>query len=150
MPEVLIEPAGEADTTAIYEFLQKSGLPVDGLRSHLATTLVARREGCIVGTVALEVYPDGGLLRSVAVDASLRGHGLGHRLIEAAIGHAQARGLPALYLLTTTAEAFFPRFGFVRVARDQVPASVRQSEEFTTACPASAVVMCRTIEAPEA
>lgn len=143
MPEILIEKATDADAGDILELLKRASLPTDGVLLHLPTLLIARRIGRIVGTVALEIYPEGGLLRSVAVDASLRGHGLGHRLTEAAIREAEARRLPALYLLTTTAEDFFPRFGFVRVTRDEVPASVRQSVEFTAACPDSAVVMRR-------
>ena len=46
-------------------------------------------------------------------------------------------------LLTTTAEGWFPRLGFVRVDRARVPAAVQLSVEFTAACPASAVVMWR-------
>ena len=46
-----------------------------------------------------------------------------------------------MYLLTTTAERYFARFGFVQIARDDVPGAVQQSVEFREACPASAVVM---------
>lgn len=147
MPDVRIDKATADDSGAIAEFLERANLPIDGLPSHLPTTFVARRNGRLVGTVALELYPDGALLRSVAVDASLRGHGLGHRLVEAAITDAEARGVRAIYLLTTTAEQFFPRFGFVRITRDEVPASVRSSVEFTAACPASATVMRRRTDA---
>lgn len=54
-----------------------------------------------------------------------------------------ARGLrtPHAYLLTTTAERYFPKFGFERIERHDVPASVQASTEFRSACPASAVVM---------
>jgi amino-acid N-acetyltransferase len=43
--------------------------------------------------------------------------------------------------LTTTAEHFFPKFGFERIARADVPSSVQRSVEFTSVCPASATVM---------
>jgi amino-acid N-acetyltransferase len=59
------------------------------------------------------------------------------------IADAEARGIPALYLLTTTAERYFPRFGFEVVERAEVPDDVRTTAEFTSACPASAVVMRR-------
>jgi amino-acid N-acetyltransferase len=91
------------------------------------------------------MYRDGALLRSVAVDASVRGSGLGLRLTDAALAMARERGAPAVYLLTTTAERFFPRFGFSRVPREHVPATIRESVEFTSACPASAVVMMRPL-----
>jgi amino-acid N-acetyltransferase len=46
-----------------------------------------------------------------------------------------------VFLLTTTAERFFPKFGFEQIARDEVPASVKASVEFRSACCASAIVM---------
>jgi amino-acid N-acetyltransferase len=54
---------------------------------------------------------------------------------------AEALKVPAIYLLTTTAERYFPKFGFERIARTDVPATVQTSIEFTSACPASAAVM---------
>ena len=49
--------------------------------------------------------------------------------------------ISALYLLTTTAAGFFPKFGFERIDRCDVPRSVQMSVEFTSACPSSATVM---------
>ncbi|MEW5867584.1 MAG: GNAT family N-acetyltransferase, partial [Bacillota bacterium] len=51
-----------------------------------------------------------------------------------------ATGTP-VYLLTTTAEAYFRTFGFEAVPRDEVCPEVRESSEFRGACPQSAVVM---------
>jgi len=48
-------------------------------------------------------------------------------------------------LLTTTAADFFPKFGFEPIARADVPASVQSSIEFTSACPATATVMRKTL-----
>ena len=47
--------------------------------------------------------------------------------------------------LTTTAERFFPKFGFEGIARSDVPPSVQASIEFTSACPSSAMVMRKTL-----
>ena len=143
MSEIEIQPARRADVDEVLTLLRSQKLPVDDLESHLETTLVARRNGAIVGSVAVEVYADGGLLRSVAVAADVQGHGVGRKLTEAAFSMAEARGIPTLYLLTTTAENYFPRFGFERITRADVPASVQASVEFTSACPSSAVVMRR-------
>jgi amino-acid N-acetyltransferase len=95
----------------------------------------------VVGAAAVEVYADGALLRSVVVDPAVQGQGLGHRLSEAALSIAKAHGTQTVFLLTTTAEKFFPRLGFAPITRDDVPASVQASIEFQSACPASAVVM---------
>ena len=139
--ETHIEQARPADAQDVLRLLERNHLPLDGLLDHLATTLVARQNGHIVGSAALEVYPDGALLRSVAVAPEAQGRSLGHELTDAAIRMAQALKVPAIYLLTTTAERYFPKFGFERIARTDVPATVQTSVEFTSACPSSATVM---------
>lgn len=141
----MIASALPSDAPAIRRLLEQNGLPLEGWSDHLHTTLVIRRGDEVVACAALEVYADGALLRSVAVDASARGQGLGQRITLAALDMADTRQAAAVYLLTTTAEHFFLRFGFVVLARDEVPTSVRGSVEFTSACPASAIVMRKWI-----
>ncbi len=75
--QMSVDFAAEADWDEVIALLTRSGLPIDGLREHFKTALVTRRDGRVVGSAALEVYEDGALLRSVAVDASRRGAGLG-------------------------------------------------------------------------
>jgi len=133
------------DMDGVEELLARNHLPLAGWREHVATTLVARQDGEVVGSAALEPYADGVLLRSVAVAPHLRGRGLGRDLTEAALRLARELHAPAVYLLTTTAAGFFPRFGFESIARGDVPASVQTSIEFTSACPATATVMRKTL-----
>jgi phosphinothricin acetyltransferase len=142
---ITIGPAKQADLDAILTLLRKSGLPTDGLADHISTTLVARESDRILGSAALEVYGTDVLLRSVAVDEGMRGQGLGIRLTQAALDYATVRGIRNVYLLTETAGEFFPRFGFTPTTREAVPPSVRQSVEFTTACPDTALVMSRPL-----
>jgi amino-acid N-acetyltransferase len=130
----------------VLRLLDETHLPLDGLRDHFATALVARENGSIVGSAALEVCADGALLRSVAVSPRAQGSGLGRDLTNAAIRLAENLGVPALYLLTTTAEGYFPRFGFERITRADVPQGVQASVEFASACPSSAIVMRKTLE----
>jgi amino-acid N-acetyltransferase len=103
--------------------------------------VVAKKGSEVVGAAAVELYADGALLRSLVVDPVVQGQGLGHRLSEAALSIAKDRGTHTVFLLTTTAEKFFPKLGFEPIVRDDVPASVQASVEFQSACPASAVVM---------
>jgi amino-acid N-acetyltransferase len=141
----VVQAAQSADFDAIARLLLDQHLPIAGLRDHLATTLIARDGEAIVGSAALEVYEDGALLRSVAVAGNLQHAGLGRTLVDATIDLARMRGIPALYLLTTTAERYFPRFGFERIERRDVPAGVQRSVEFISACPASAIVMRKAL-----
>ena len=138
---ITIEKARAADADAIDALLAESRLPLDGIRDHRDTTLVARRGGDVVGVAALEVYADGVLLRSVAVAPAAQGQGIGRRLTDSALQLARDRRAPHAYLLTTTAERYFPAFGFERIDRADVPASVQASVEFRSACPSSAIVM---------
>lgn len=138
---VQIARAEPPDRHDIFRLIEENNLPVAGLEQHLATAIVARESDRIVGCAALEVYADGALLRSVAVAPELHRRGAGSQLTAAAIELAKSAGVPAVYLLTTTAEHYFPRFGFERITRGDVPPGVRASVEFTSACPATAVVM---------
>jgi len=137
----LIEFATERDLPQIRALLERLHLPLAGVDDHLSTLLVAREDGKIVGTAGLELYADGALLRSVAVEPRRQGEQLGHQLTDAALRLAANHGVGVVFLLTTTAERFFPKFGFEQIGRDLVPPSVRQSVEFQSACPASAIVM---------
>ena len=145
MTTTLISPARSDDLKAVLALLATHRLPQDGLAEHLETALVARVGGQVVGCAAIEPYDGAGLLRSVAVAEPQRGTGLGMRLTEAAIRLAEARGIRALYLLTETAAGFFSRFGFRPIPRDEVAPAVRQSIEFTRACPASAAAMVKEL-----
>jgi amino-acid N-acetyltransferase len=137
----VIESATDRDLPEVHSLLQRLRLPLEGVDDHVKTMVVARDDGHVVGTAALELYDDGALLRSVAVDPIRQGQRLGHELTEAALRLAASYRAGAVFLLTTTAERFFPKFGFEPITRDDVPPSVQESVEFRSACPASAIVM---------
>lgn len=141
---MLIERAHPVDTPGIVGLLQQTGLPQAGLLDHLGTALVARDGEHIVGCAALELYPPIALLRSVAVDPAWRGRGVGQQLTQAALRLAQHHGVTEVYLLTETAATFFSRVGFQPINRSAVHPAVHQSVEWTSACPASALVMHTT------
>jgi amino-acid N-acetyltransferase len=142
--EASLRTATRDDLPAIETLLVSSGLPTAGVAESLDGFIVAVSEADkgIVGVAGLECCTgEYALLRSTAVDPAWRGTGLGRRLVTALIADAESRGVKALYLLTTTAERYFPTFGFVRTERDTVPDEIKQSVEFREACPASATVM---------
>jgi amino-acid N-acetyltransferase len=138
---MVIQAAEASDLPAVRRLLETQHLPLDGVDEHVSTMVVAKKGSEVVGAAAVELYADGALLRSVVVDPTARGQGLGHRLSDAALSIAKERGTRTAFLLTTTAEQFFPKLGFEQIVRDDVPASVQASIEFQSACPASAVVM---------
>ncbi|HKH94770.1 MAG TPA: arsenic resistance N-acetyltransferase ArsN2 [Gemmatimonadaceae bacterium] len=146
----VVRTATPDDLAAVEQLLTASGLPLDGVRDAFSTFVVAHTGKELVGVAGLEVCCDNALLRSVAVRPEWRSHGVGRALVTRVVSDAEARGLRALYLLTTTAERYFPSFGFRTISRDDVPAEVRATAEFQDACPASATVMCRECAAPSA
>jgi amino-acid N-acetyltransferase len=142
-----LRPARARDLARVEKLLTDSKLPLDGVKESLKDFLVAEANGDIVGVAGLEVCCDDALLRSVAVRPEWRSKGVGRALVTRAIAEAESRGLRALYLLTTTAEHYFPSFGFAKVDRAAIPEPVRATKEFTSACPASAVAMSRQLVA---
>lgn len=139
-----VRQAAPEDLAAVEQLLTTNDLPLDGVREAFSTFVVAESGGIIVGVAGREACGDHALLRSVAVHPAWRSHGIGRALVTRVISDAQTRGMHALYLLTTTAERYFPSFGFQVVSRDDVPSDVRETAEFRSACPASATVMYRT------
>ncbi len=143
---VVIEPARPADGAAIRDLLQQAALPHDDFATHLAQFLVARQGGQIIGAVGLEAHGPDALLRSLVVAPDWQGDGLGGALLKRIEGAAQRRGIRHFYLLTTTAEPFFAKRWFKKVARDQVPPAIAATQEFSRLCPASSICMSRTVK----
>jgi amino-acid N-acetyltransferase len=127
------------------DLLSDLTLPTAGLEEWWRHFTVAESDGILVGVAGVERYTDGILLRSVGVRPSWRSSGLGRSLVDGVLRDARREGNRDVYLLTTTAERYFPRLGFAEIGRDAVPASVQASVEFKEACPASAVVMHRSL-----
>jgi len=140
-----IRAAVPEDLSAVERLLTENDLPLLGVREAFKDFVVAESNGRIVGVAGLEVCRENALLRSVAVSQDWRSKGIARALVTRAIADAEARGLQGLYLLTTTAEHYFPSFGFAPVVRENVPADVRVTTEFTTTCSATAIAMARQL-----
>ncbi|MDH4267841.1 MAG: GNAT family N-acetyltransferase, partial [Deltaproteobacteria bacterium] len=74
------------------------------------------------------------LLRSLAVDPRYRNQGLAFRLKEKAEEYAASLNIEVLYLLTMTAERFFSKRGYQRMARNSVSPQVQEAAEFQSLC----------------
>jgi amino-acid N-acetyltransferase len=140
---VSLRRAGQADHEPVAILLRDLELPTDGVAEWLHQFWVAEHQGRVIGVAGMERYGDSGLLRSVAVAPEWRSSGIGRTLVDRVLEEGRAAGVREVYLLTTTAEHYFPRLGFTCVDRETVPPVVQASAEFTGACPASAVVMRR-------
>ncbi len=129
-----IERATAEDLPAVEALLGAAGLPLDGVADAFRSGVVARDGGRIVGCAAVELYGGAALVRSVAVDEARRGQGLGARLVAGVEALARDGGAREAYLLTETAEGWFPRFGYAAISRAEAAPAIGASVEFTSAC----------------
>ncbi len=133
------ETLGARDLPAVRELLVAADLPTDDIEDPSITFLGVREDGTLLGVVGLQQCGDASLLRSLAVRSDARTRGLGRALTEQACALADGE----VYLLTTSAAAYFPRLGFRAISRDAAPPAIRATAQFAALCPASAVVMRR-------
>lgn len=135
-----------ADLTPIQNLLQDSDLPYEDVSDHLSHFIVAKKDNQLIGIIGLEVYERVGLVRSLAVADYYRGNGIAKRLYDRILAHAHMLGIDELYLLTTTAEGFFAKMGFVKVERNNLPEVIQATKEFQSLCPVTAVCMVKEIK----
>jgi amino-acid N-acetyltransferase len=140
-----IDRASEEDLEEIYALLDRVSLPREGLREHLKTALVARSGDHVIGCGTLELYGSEALLRSVAVEPSFQGRGLGKQLMQSVLDFARKEKVKTVYLLTESASGFFARLGFRPVSRADVSATVKQSVQFVEVCCESAQAMVKKL-----
>ena len=119
MTNVIIRVATAADTPAVAQFIKP--FVEDGkllprtyheFEELIDTMYVAEREGKIVGCAALEIYSRKlAEVRSLAVDPSVQGMGVGKRLVEACIDLARERNVLEVMAITSS-DGFFMACGF--------------------------------------
>ncbi len=135
-----LTPIDAAPWAAFEAALAAEGLPTSDLRDS-GQRFFALGDGAAFGGYART--GEIALLRSFVTAPERRGLGLGADILTAVLAEARRDGAREAWLLTTTAEAFFGRHGFVTVDRAEAPAAVKVSAQFARLCPAAARVMCR-------
>lgn len=132
--------------SALRRLLEAAGLPVADLAAQdLDNFFACGPQDAPTGVIGLEIHGADALLRSLAVAAGARRQGCGKALVAEAERHARSRGVRRLYLLTTAAEGFFKGLGYATIPRDDAPASIRGTAEFSGLCPASSALMMKDL-----
>jgi len=124
--------------------LEQHNLPTSDIDDDKLLYLLMNGED-LIGTAGLEVFGNSALLRSVSVVKAQQGKGYGKLINNAIEQYAREIGIDCIYLLTTTAKDFFERQGYSVMDRNDVPEAVKQTAEFASLCPATAVVMKKSI-----
>ena len=134
------------DWPAINSMLAEEDLPVDDLHTEkVSDFLVAEDGGDLLGLIGLELYSTVGLLRSLVIAKKARRLGLGSKLVGALESAAETAGVTELWLLTIDTQRFFERLGYQIVGREQVPDSIRKTDEFAGLCPDTAFLMMKRL-----
>lgn len=102
-----------------------------------------RVAGSVVAVVGLEQFESVGLLRSLAVSPGHRGRGLARELVRFVESFALSRGVESLFLLTTTAEAFFVALGYGPASRQEAPHAIQATPQFSGLCPSSSAFLSK-------
>jgi len=139
------------DLAEIRRLLAEAKLPTSGVADNLETFVVVENgtdevaaiDGSLTGVGGLEIHGRFALLRSIAVAAEHRRKGIASMICARMEEEAGGRGIDRIYLLTETAESFFAGRGYSAIARADAPVEIAATEEFTTLCPDSAVLMVR-------
>ena len=131
---------------SVEALLEAEGLPASDLtEAHLEHFFFTGTDGAPSALVGLEIYGDAALLRSLVVSAAARTQGLGSALVLHAEKYAAAHRVHSLYLLTTTAEAYFEHRGYRRIDRSEAPAAIQSTREFSSLCPSSSAFMIKQL-----
>jgi len=136
-----LQQADEGSIDYVERLLERADLPTADVRSGHGRFYVGRHGGARVGVGGLEIYGSDALLRSVAVEPSVRGRGFGTALCERLERKARSGDVETLYLLTRTAADFFASQGYVETEREATPPEIRETTEFAELCPSSATCL---------
>lgn len=134
------------DASDLRAALVAERLPTDDLTEPGRTFVRLMRDERTVGFGGYELHGNAALLRSLVVLPSERAQGLGRKAVRLLLDRAAGAGARHAYLLTTSAVPFFERLGFVRVERASAPEAIRASRQAASLCPASAILMARTLD----
>lgn len=138
------------DVSAVKRLLSAASLPISDITARPLQHFFGYGSGPeLEGVIGLEIYGEVALLRSLAVVSSRRGTGVGSGLVAHAEHHARDQGVQSLYLLTTTAEQFFLRRGYARIPREDTPAAIKGTKEFSGICPVSSAFMVKKLWSPQ-
>lgn len=114
--------------------LQDADLPIDDIDEAGRSFFRVEHDGRLLGYGGFELYGEDALLRSVVVPAAGRGQGHGRDVAEALLGEIGNAGGRRIFLLTTTAAAFFEHLGFRRIGREAAPLAILATRQASTIC----------------
>jgi L-amino acid N-acyltransferase YncA len=135
----VLEPSDPPKIAALMRSCGLPALPAD--HEAPARALVRGADGSLRGYAACERLGDAAVLRCIAVAPEARATGIGIRLIDNILRQLIAAGVQSVALLAIGGQAFFGRFGFVKVAAADLAPALRATGQFDGADPVLASPM---------
>ncbi len=129
--EIIIRPAVFGDIQLIFNMIREHPdelvpRPMSDIAQNIDRFLVAEQERVIVGMVSWGILPELGSaqhpsieVKSLAVDARVRGQGIGKALMNAVLARI-AQWEPEQVIALTFKPDFFQGFGFEKVAKEKL------------------------------
>ena len=134
------------DHADIRSLLSAVGLPTQDLSNErFEHFIVCMADDVVAGVVGLEHYGSSALVRSLAVAEPYRSKGIAVKLLLKIERHARQMGVTMLFTMTTTAQRYLEKQGFVVIERSEVPEDVRGSTQFRQLCPETAVCLAKPV-----
>lgn len=133
------------DHAQVLELLKLEGLPTEDLRNDKLKIFATSDGDEVIGCIGIERYEQSALLRSLVVSPKHRNLSVASRLVSYLEQWARDMSIIDLYLLTTTADAYFVKRGFSQIAREEVPRALMVSGQFQGLCPQSVIIMRKSL-----
>jgi N-acetylglutamate synthase-like GNAT family acetyltransferase len=115
------------DVARLEELLRAAHLPANRIVEYIEAFVIAEQDGTVVGGGGVEVYGDTALLRSVVIDETLRGQGVGRGIAQRLMANAAEADAVDLYLYTYDSRPFWLRLGFADLVDAEWREPVRES-----------------------
>lgn len=135
-----------SDKTDLIKLLEKENLPTSDIElNEIKRFFGVYINNNIIGAVGLEIYKDTSLLRSLVINSSYRGKGLGKKLIYFAEDFVKEKKIKNIFLLTSTAEKFFLNQNYKIIERSEAPKDIKSTSQFSSLCPSSSSFMMKNL-----
>ena len=118
------------DISDITRLLKAESLPPDDMERWIDNFFLLKIDGITAGAAGIEIWGSTGLFRSFVVAPEQRSKGFGQQLYDSVISLCGEFGLTSIVLLAKGTTGFFEKRSFKFIARDEVPAEVKNSIQF--------------------
>lgn len=126
-PGVRFRPATTSDVPQVEALLGEAAAHAVTAGPGIAAFVVADSPSGPIAAIALEIFGADAFIRSVCVHPEWRGKGVGTALVEHVLTEAAMEAVDSVYVLSSAADRFFARFGFVRISWSEMPFTVTRT-----------------------